>query len=1399
MPGRNRPKHEGPSHEMGTGSNGERGDDGHAEIDDGTGPQPLAEHDRQAQPVDVEEPPRLGFPVVGIGASAGGLESIMEFFSAMRPDSGMAFIIVQHLPPDRETMIPQILGKKTAMPVEQIEAGTQVEPDHVYVIRPGRTLTLRDGRLHLGEPLAKPMHSRPIDDFFKSLAEEQRERAIAVVMSGMGSNGAAGAQAVKAVGGLCVAQDPESAAYPSMPRHLIEAGYADYILRPKDMPEMLLGYAGHPYAKERGGLVDAALVRNQQHVREILAVLRTRTRHDFSGYKKPTLMRRIQRRMGLARVTKLGEYARILRQTPSEVSALADDLLIHVTGFFRDPQAWETLRERVIVPLIGGREAGSSVRAWVSACSSGEEAYTLAMLLVEECERIGKTLDIKVFATDTAERMLQNARHGIYPGGIEAEITPDRLERFFQRDDAVYRVRQDLRERVVFAPQNVLQDPPFSRLDIVTCRNLLIYLEPQLQHRVLALLHFGLREGGAMFLGTSETVGGLEDLFEPVDKKARIFKRIGPTRHGTVEFPLPRALAHPGEPAPVETASRTAPRLSVAQMTTRALLEHHTPAAVTIDRDYRIVYYHGNTTPFIAQPSGEPTRDLMALIRDPVRGAARAALHRAMSHNEPVTVEDGVVEVYPGHRHHIAVTASPIGSKTEPDLFVLSFQLREERPSEPLAGAPADRQESAEDLRRMRSELQSTIEELQTSNEELKAAHEEVVSTNEELQSMNEELETSREEMQSLNEELSTVNSQLQAKMEEYQAVTNDLASLLTSTDIAVLFLDTRFRIRRFTPQVKELLEVIATDVGRPLNDLARKFDDPTLLDEAQVVLERLTPSEREISVQGGRWFMRRLTAYRTADNRIDGVVVTFVETTARHRVEEALGRGEEQFRRAIEEAPIPVIMQAENGEVLQVSRAWSEMTGYTLLDIPVADAWLNLLPGESAAAVRSGLRDLFRGDVRTLNFEFPIRRRSGDDREWSFTASSPGVLPDGQRFIVGMGVDITSRKLAEREMRASTRAIEAASAMKDQFLANISHELRTPLSVILMWAKLLARNGVPAPEQGEAIETIVRSAESQRRLIEDLLDMTRISSGKLRIQLRPIDVNRVARSAIESARPLAEAKGLKLAAAYDEKVGTLTADPGRLEQVIWVLLSNAVKFTPEGGSVSLKVSGEPGWVTLVVSDTGIGITPEFQGRIFRPFVQEDEAAGTTPRTGLGLGLSIAKSLVEMHKGTISVASPGPGGGSTFTVRLPTTLSAMSESAEANPGAADGRSLSGMSVLLVEDNLDALRGFQMALEGAGAKVATAPSGKSALALFPGLKPDVIVSDVSMPEMTGIDLLKAVRDYETRHNMPRTGAIALTAMATNSDRAACAAAGFDEFVAKPVAPEHLVKKVGEVGR
>jgi two-component system CheB/CheR fusion protein len=512
----------------------------HEEPGDATKPAPSSAPAEVSAPVDFSVRARNPFPIVGVGASAGGIEALKAFFTASDADSGMAYIVIQHLSPEHQSLMADILSRCTPMPVIQIENGMQVEPNHVYVIRPGFTVTLKDRRLHLGRPVEERGHRRPIDDFFRSLALEQQESAIGVILSGTGTNGSAGAQAIKAAGGLCIAQDPNSAEFPGMPQSLIHAGYADQVLTAEEIPAALRQYVQHPFLDLNAkGRARAALEieRHRQDLGEILAVIRSRTGHDFSSYKPPTILRRINRRMGLLGIATLADYASCLRQRTGEVSTLANDLMINVTGFFRDPEAWEAFREAVIHPLVAERRPDEPIRAWVTACASGEEAYTLAMLISEEAERLGKSIDIKIFATDTADKSLALARSGLYPGGIEGDISPERLERFFERDEQTYRVKKSLRDQVVFAPQDVLRDPPFSRVDIVTCRNLLIYLEPEAQRRVLALMHFALREGGHLFLGNAETLGHADAMFEVVSKRWRIYRRLGAERLASAHIP----------------------------------------------------------------------------------------------------------------------------------------------------------------------------------------------------------------------------------------------------------------------------------------------------------------------------------------------------------------------------------------------------------------------------------------------------------------------------------------------------------------------------------------------------------------------------------------------------------------------------------------------------------------------------------------------------------------------------------------------------------------------------------------------------------------------------------------------------------------------------------------------
>src|SRR6267378_1872729 len=718
-----------------------------------------------AAPDDFVDRAFLPFPVVGIGASAGGIEALNAFFDALPRECAMAFVVVQHLPPERDSLMAEILARHTPLPVLQVMGGLALQAGHVYVTRPGFTVTLERGVFQLGEPVEKRGHRRPVDDFFRSLADMQHEKAIAVVLSGMGTNGTAGARAIKAAGGVCFAQSPESAEFPAMPTSLIHAGYADQVLAPGEIGPAIVQYVKFSSLDTEG----SAAARGQEI--EILAILRTHTGHDFSGYKKATVLRRLQRRMGLASLFTLADYAARLHDSAEEVGALANDMMINVTGFFRDLPSWEALRELVVRPLVTGWQSNIPIRAWVSACSSGEEAYSLAMLLAEEVHGSGKSIEVKIFATDAAAKSLELARAGVYPGGIEGDLSLERLDRFFEKDEHVYRIRKQIRDMVVFAPQNVLRDPPFSHVDLCTCRNLLIYLEPDVQERVLALLHFALKHGGTLFLGSAETPGSLKGLFETVSPKHRIYRRIGPHSHRHPELPALAARMIAAAPRRASYGPRPATTFAVQQ----ALFEQFGPPTVVVDAEDRIVYFHGDTTAFLIQPLGEPTRVLFEVLHLGVRPTIREALRQARAGGERMVID--AAEMQNG-APRARITVAPLVAAGGPGYIRVSFEPERSRapagapgsaePSGPSAGVTEDSANDTQledELRIARRELQSTVEAFESSNEELKASNEEVISINEELQSANEELETSKEELQSMNEELITVNAQLQTKI----------------------------------------------------------------------------------------------------------------------------------------------------------------------------------------------------------------------------------------------------------------------------------------------------------------------------------------------------------------------------------------------------------------------------------------------------------------------------------------------------------------------------------------------------------------------------------------------------------------------------------------------------------
>jgi two-component system CheB/CheR fusion protein len=839
-----------------------------------------------------------GFPIVGIGASAGGLGAFKQFFTALPDDTGLAFVLIQHLDPAHESLTADLLARCTPMPVEQVEDRMRVEPNRVYVIPPNTSLTLEQGVLHLGKPVVYRGMRMPIDHFFRSLAQDQQARAIGIILSGTGTDGTLGVKAIKEGGGLVMVESPETAQYDGMARSALTTGVVDQVLPVERLPEALLGYIEHAYVK--GLTVPEQLAdRAPEQLPRVLAILRTRSGFDFGCYKDGTLLRRIARRMSLHHLDDLNDYAQFLRDRPEEITGLFKDLLIGVTHFFREPEAFERLAQEVISPLVAERSPNSPVRVWVPGCATGEEAYAIAMLLTERLEAVHKTGLYQVFASDVDKEALSVARTGRYPENIAADVAPERLQRFFIREGASYVVNKALRESILFAPQNVLSDPPFSRLDLISCRNLLIYLKPEAQRRVLGLFHFALNPEGYLFLGSAEGIGQQTNLFQGVSKKARIFRRIGGVGHQALELPnfagTPQAEARPGGEQQRLEPSR------LAELTQRRLLQAYAPAAVLVNERHQILYTSGSVDDFLKRPSGVPSNDLLASLREGLFGKLRPALHRAMKAGERVEVSGAQVRRN-GAYHRAQVHILPVKPAEGTErLWLLAFVPEPPAPAGAPPAAPSAGDEASlvhdleQELKTTKEELQSTREEAESSNEELKAANEEVMSANEELQSTNEELESSKEELQSLNEELATVNNQLQDKVAELEATNDDLSNLLTSTDIATLFLDENLCIKRYTPAMARLVNLIETDVGRPVSDIVHRFSDSDLVEDTKTVLGKLMPRERTVRTEEGRWYQRRILPYRTQDNRISGTVTTFIDVTERQQAEAALRHAKAQ------------------------------------------------------------------------------------------------------------------------------------------------------------------------------------------------------------------------------------------------------------------------------------------------------------------------------------------------------------------------------------------------------------------------------------------------------------------------------------------------------------------------
>ncbi len=1469
---------------------------------------------RDAAAPERDEAGEAPFPIVGVGASAGGLEAFTQLLEALPPDTGIGFVLVQHLAPSHASALAEILARATTMPVMEVHDEATVEPNHVYVIPPARSMIIVHGTLQLLPREAGGVH-RPVDQFFRALAEDRRHQAIGVVLSGTATDGTIGLEAIKAEGGITFAQD-DSAKYDGMPHSAIASGCVDFVLPPAEIAREIVRIGHHQYAVSEGW---ARKPDGEPNLTEVLQLLRHATGVDFTNYKFNTLYRRVARRMVLQKMDGMTAYLRLLRETPGEVDALYADILISVTSFFRNPEAFEALKDEVFPRLVKDRSHNDPVRVWTLGCSTGQEAYSLAIAFTEFAEATGSSVPLQLFATDLNAAVVETARAGVYPKDIAEDVSPERLRRFFTEVDGSYRISKSIRDACVFSRHNVLADPPFSRIDLISCRNLLIYLEPVLQQRIVPTLHYALKPGGWLWLGASETIGAHRNLFEAEDLKHKTYTRKPGSGLGHGHFPL-----QDGSPPRRQFAPIVAPPSGGGDLNREAdrlLSSRFAPPGVLVSADLDILHYRGNTGAYLTPTPGKASLSLLRMLREELVIGVRSAILRAGKEQGPVREEGLRVKSNGGHRE-VAVEVIPInGSGGKEGGFLILFEDPKQAPAWRPGGpegratppeAQATEPESAhlaKELAATREYLHSVIEQQEAANEELQSANEEVQSANEELQSINEELETSREEIQSSNEELATVNDELNNRNAELNRANNDLLNLLGSVQMAIVMLGPDLRVRRFTPAAEKLLNLIPTDIGRPFGDLKLNFDDLPDLDPLLAdVLDTVSNQERDVRDKRGRWYSLRLRPYKTLENKIDGVVVVLVDVDAVKRalaftasivatvrepllvlnddlrvltasrsfyqtfrvtpeetenrllyelgnrqwdipalrrllekilpqdnlindfevevafehigtrtmrlnarrliqaddqppmillaIEDvtesdaagkALWESEQRLRFVMDSMPQKIFTAKPTGEVDYFNPQWIEFTGLAFDQIKDW-GWTQVVhPDDVAENVRRWQHSVDTGEP--FHFEHRFRRADGEYR-WHLSRALPLQGAGGAAVMwVGATTDIHEQIETATQLHRFAAELSEADQRKNEFLAMLAHELRTPLAPIRNAMRMLRLT------EGETVrpasDMMERQLQQMVRLVDDLLDVSRISRGRIELRRKPVELASVVIHAVEAIRPLCERMDQELTVTLPPEPVYLNADPVRLSQVVGNLLNNACKFTDKGGRIGLTVEREGEDAVIRVWDTGIGIAADQLPRIFEMFMQIDTSLERS-RGGLGIGLTLVKSLVEMHGGTVTVLSGGVGQGSEFAVRLPTVVDSPQRPPE--PTIREPTPITGRRILVVDDNRDSADSLAALLRLTGHEVRTAYDGLEALEAAATFRPDVVLLDIGLPKLSGYQVARKLREEPWGKNMVL---VAVTGWGQDDDRRKSTAAGFDDHLVKPVEHAALMKLLAEL--
>lgn len=1369
--------------------------------------------DQLAIPLDPEERTdlvrsSLDFPVVGMGASAGGIEALLRFFPHMPADSGMAFVIILHLSPDHESNAAEILQRVTSMPVVQVAQRSAIEANHVYVIPSAHDLVMNDGCLELSKPRRTKGVHLAIDLFFRSLAQVHQARAVAIVMSGTGADGAAGLARIKEQGGITLAQAPDDAEFDSMPKAAIASGVVDFVLNAADMPQRLVVLWANArqiqLPRDDDLSMQLTAERNVEAARQaemalhdIMSLLHGYSKNDFQHYKRATVLRRIERRLQVNALPDLPAYRDFLRAHPEEAKPLLQDMLISVTNFFRDHEAFKTLERDVFPRLLDSRRTSEAegLRVWVVGCATGEEAYSITMLLCEQMALRHCTVELQVFATDIDERAIRVGRNALYPASILSDVSSGRLGQFFVREQEQYRVVKSVREKVLFAEHNVLRDPPFSRLDLICCRNLLIYLDREAQKRVLEMFRFALKPTGYLFLGTSESSDAAPSLFTVVDKKNRIFK-INPHAHTNRHLALlgDSALHRSVQLRPKDKESRPESILPSAAELHRKYIDKVVSPSVLLDSHHNVLHMSEDVGKFLHHGGGAPSVNLLANVQSSLRTELRTALFQASQaggsiQTRPVPIQRGDSQIL------VQMTVSFFGEAgSESGLFLVMF---DEISASALSALPEVHPDDATrfhqletEISQLKAQLQETIEQTERSNEDLRVANEEQQAINEELRSASEELETSKEELQIINEELTTVNFELKVKVDETSKINDDLQNLIASSDIATVFIDRGLRIKRYTPQAACIFNLIASDVQRSLLDITHRLDYDALASDVTNVFKSLSMVERQVSSSDGRHYLARIRPYRTLDDRIDGAVLTFVDVTALRRAEEKLRAGEERLRIAAETTKDYAIMTVDDdGLITTWNLGARRIFGYQETEVLGENFSLLFTPEDRAARVPeeelSCARD--RGSCPDDRWH---QRKDGS----IFFCSGVVTRMEG----AGGGFAKIARDMTEVQVQQASRdeqlvREQEANELKDQFLAVMSHELKHPLNLIQVNTELLiSQPEVRAlPAVSRAGETIRRAVASQTKIIDDLLDLSRVRTGKLTLALTSVALNEVAASIAAAAQEAAQKKGLTLEYTCSQDEIVALCDRVRTEQIFWNLINNAIKFTPTGGRVSLCLERDDIFARFTVRDTGQGIAPEVLPQVFGLFVQGPDQLASQ-NTGLGVGLTLVRDLAVAQGGKVLAESAGLGKGASFTVWLPLVSSRVPPEKVLSSSAS--ASLNGLRILAVDDMRDLVEPFADLLRLEGAEVDTATSGQEALGLLARNSYDVLISDIGMDGMDGYELIREIRKNPRWSGLQ---AVALSGFGRSVDVSRALRSGFNTHLTKPASVAHICQTIAQL--